>query len=139
MNLNLYKQYWLTKVKLTSNSSGIVYDAFFSKEDRLYQYMKKYIIAERTEGQTKEPIDELLVKDPNKSFLSEDTFSLTAVLMAQDNNDEVYSYDFFITRVLFNSIKNSKCEYINGCWCLNLFELQIPYQTVISVKERNDV
>lgn len=134
MNLNLYKKYWFANVELTSNSSANVYEAMISKNDRFYQYMKKYMIAEKTEGQTKEPIDELQVKDPNKSFFTEDTFSLNAVLMVQDHNEEVSSYDFSIARVRFNRINNSKCEYVNGWWNLNLFELQIPYQTVIEIK-----
>lgn len=138
MNLNLYKSYRLSMVKLVSNTSGTVYEATISKQDRFYQYMKDYIIAERVEGQTKEPIDELSVKDPNKTFLSEDTFTLTAVLMAEDSNEVSYSYDFAITRVQFNFLKNSKCEYANGWWNLTLPELQIPYHTVIEIKERKD-
>ena len=137
MNLTLYKDFRFVRGMFISEVSEKSYKISIPKGDRFYSYMKKHFINEKVEGLTKEMIDEIIIEDPDKTFFDEATFTLNTDMLAALGNT-VYAFGITIKRLKLNEINVSRKAYQDGKWILTLFELEIPYQTDIDIKELKD-
>ena len=138
MNINAYKEYRFTKIKLISKQSGRVYDLRLEKDDRFYVYLKPYIVAENVDNSVKLMVDDMIIEDINKTFFEEDAFAFQAIMLAKDKNDYVYGYEFSIENVRFNHLNVSKQKYENNYLICSLYEMVIPSHTKIELSERLD-
>lgn len=136
MNFNLYDEYRFTQGKLISTQSGKKYEFNLDRQDRFYTYLKPHITNGKVTGLTKLMIDTLAVKDTDKSFWDENTFSLNTIILARDNSGVYYSYEISIKNIKINRIDVSKLSYENESWICTLCEMEIPYQTNIDIVER---
>lgn len=134
-----YEKYRL-KGKLISKQSGKIYDFRIDENDRFFSYIKPYLIDEKTSSTTKLMIDDLVVTDKDRTFLSdnsENRFKIEAVLIATDSQDMVYGFELVIDNIKFNTINVSKFSYENDNWKCSLFEMEMPAYTKINIVERN--
>lgn len=136
MNFNLYNEYRFTQGKLISTQSGKKYEFNLDRQDRFYTYLKPHITNGKVTGLTKLMIDTLAVKDTDKSFWDENTFSLNTIILARDNSGVYYSYEISIKNIKINRVDVSKLSYENERWICTLCEMEIPYQTNIDIVER---
>lgn len=136
MNFNLYDEYRFTQGKLISSQSGKKYEFNLDRQDRFYTYLKPHITNRKVTRQTKLMIDTLAVKDTDKSFWDENTFSLNTIILARDNSGVYYSYEISIKNIKINRVDVSKLSYENERWICTLCEMEIPYQTNIDIVER---
>ena len=83
-------------------------------------------------------IDELCVTDSANTFFSEQRFNLDTIMLVTDKNNMVTAYSVTIKNVKVISNSVSKREYNKDYWKLSLYELEIPWQTEISIAEIND-
>ena len=137
MNLTLYKDFRFVHGMFISELSGKTYKISIPKGDRFYGYMKKHFVNEKVEGLTKEMIDDIIIEDPDKTFFDETTITLNTDMVAANGNT-FYTFAITIKKLKLNEINVSKRAYQDGKWLLKLFELQIPYQTDIDIKEIKD-
>lgn len=137
MNMNAYSDYRFFRSKFLSESSEKVYNVTIAKDDRFFTYMKKYFIKGKVQGQTHEPIDEIVIEDPDKTFFSETSFTLDSDMLAS-KGDVVCSFTITIKRIRLRKASTSKMSYKDGKWILNLYELEIPYKAVIDIKEKEN-
>jgi len=135
MNLNVCKEYRLSSIKFVSNDTEKEYEVTLDRHDRFYGYMKPHIIKEQIKSLTPIMIDEISIKDPDKTFFAEKTFTLRAVLLVTDKCDVVSSYSFVMKRLSIKNVGVSRIKYEDGMWILTLYELQIPYHTDIDIEE----
>lgn len=135
MNFNLYKEFYFAEGKLTSCQSGKIYNFRLDKDDRFYSYIKPHFIAGKVSGQTKLMIDTMEIINGDGAFLNEGSFTLEAFIVAKDRNDVCTVFDLCIKNIKINNINVSRISYKNDCLILTLYEMEIPYQTTISIKE----
>ena len=130
------KEYKVTQGKLVSNQSGKEYFFRLDRNDRFYSYIKPYIVAGGVSSLTRLMIDKIIITDIDKTFFTEQSFFLTTLVLAKDANDVYWAYELSINNIKINNTNVSKQSYQNDCFELNLYEMEIPYQTPISIKER---
>lgn len=138
MNINAYKEYRFSHGILTAPKTGNTYQFRISQNDRFYNYMKEHIANEKVNGLTNIKIDELCVTDSTNTFFSEQRFNLDTIMLVTDKNNMVTAYSVTIKNVKVISNSVSKREYNKDYWKLSLYELEIPWQTEISIAEIND-
>ena len=138
MNIKAYKEYRFARGILTATDTGKKYSFYIDEGDRFYNYMEKYIINEKVEGLTYENIDCITVNDIDRTFFYEKSFTLNAVMFVTDTNDVVYSYIITIKNIKFKANNFSKKLYNNGSWKLELYSLELPYQTKIGIEKLQD-
>ena len=68
----------------------------------------------------------------------EKSLTLNAVMFVTDTNDVVYSYIITIKDIKFKANNFSKKLYNNGSWKLELYSLELPYQTKIGIEKLQD-
>ena len=137
MDLSSYKDFRFVHGKLLSSHSEKAYKIMIPKDDRFYDYMKKHFAREKVEGLTREMIDEIIIEDSDKTLVGEQSFTLVTDMLASKGNT-VYTFSIMIKGIKLNEIGVSKKIYQDGKWVLNLFEFEIPYQTVIHINEMQD-
>ncbi|MBD5396093.1 MAG: hypothetical protein HDR71_17970 [Lachnospiraceae bacterium] len=71
LNLNMSNDYRFTQGRFVSVESGKEYKFRISKDDRFYDYMRKYISNGKVDSMVKVGIDELFVKDSDTTFHKE--------------------------------------------------------------------
>lgn len=135
MNINLYKEYHFSRSILTATDTGNEYSFFISNNDRFYHYMKKHIIKEKVDGLTYETIDNISIEDPDKTFFNEKSFTLSTIMPVTDRNDNVSLYKLTMKNVNITPNKVSKKGYDNGTWKLEMYDLEIAWQTDIDIVE----
>ena len=135
MNFNFCKEYRFSEAKLTSSKSGNVYNFRLDKNDRFYSYIKPHIIAGKVEGQTKLMVDTIEIDDGDTTFLNDSPFLLEAIILAKDGSGLYTAFEMSIKNIRINQIDVSRMTYQDGCLILSLYEMVIPYQTEISIKE----
>ena len=138
MNINLYKEYHFSHGILTATDTEKEYSFSISKNDRFYHYMKKHITKEKVEGLSYERIDDIYIEDKDKTFFDEKSFTLKAAMLVTDKNDYVQSYVLTIKNVKFIADNVSTKSYKNGAWKLDLYSLELPWQTDIDIVEITD-
>ena len=138
MNINAYKEYRFSHGILTAPKTGNTYQFRISQNDRFYNYMKEHIANETVNGLTNIKIDELCVTDSANTFFSEQRFNLDTIMLVTDKNNMVTAYSVTIKNVKVISNSVSKREYNKDYWKLSLYELEIPWQTEISIAKIND-
>ena len=135
MNFNFCKEYRFAEAKLTSSKSGNVYNFRLDKNDRFYSYIKPHIIAGQVEVQTKLMVDTIEIDDGDTTFLNDSPFLLEAIILAKDGSGLYTAFEMSIKNIRINQIDVSRMTYQDGCLILSLYEMVIPYQTEISIKE----
>ena len=97
--------------------------------------MKKHLIKGKVEGLTHETIDSIFIEDTDHTFFNEKSFTLIACMLVTDANDTVNSYIMTIpkVRLIANSLSTKSFE--NNGWTLELYNLEIPYQTNIDIEK----
>ena len=138
MDFRVCKEYKFTQGKLVSHQSGREYAFRLDRNDRFYSYIKPYIVSGGVSSLTKLMIDTITITDIDKTFFTEQSFSLITFVLAKDNNDVCWAYELSINNIKINSTNVSKQSYKQDCFELDLYEMEIPYQTSISIKERLD-
>jgi hypothetical protein len=135
MNFNLCKEYRFAKAKLTSSKSGKVYEFRLDKYDRFYTYIKPHIVAGKVEGQTKLMVDTIEIPNADSAFLNDGPFLLEAIILANDGSGLYMAFELSIKNIRINQVDVSRMTCQDGCLILSLYEMVIPYQTEISIKE----
>ena len=133
MNINLYKEYHFSHGILTATDTEKEYSFSISKNDRFYHYMKKHIIKEKVDGLTHETIDNISIEDADKTFFNEKSFTLSTNMLVTDRNDNVSLYKLTVKNVNITPNNVSKNGYDNGAWKLEMYDLEIPWQTAIDI------
>ncbi len=133
MNINLYKEYHFSHGILTATDTEKKYSFSISKNDRFYHYMKKHIIKEKVDGLTHETIDNISIEDADKTFFNEKSFTLSTLMPVTDRNDNVSLYKLTMKNVNITSNNVSKKGYDNGAWKLEMYDLELPWQTTIDI------
>lgn len=133
MNINLYKEYHFSHGILTATNTGKEYLFFISNNDRFYHYMKKHIIKEKVDGLTYETIDNISIEDADKTFFDEKSFTLSTIMPVTDRNDNVSLYKLTMKNVNITPNNVSKKGYDNGAWKLEMYDLELPWQTTIDI------
>lgn len=138
MNINLYKEYHFSHGILTATDTEKEYSFSISKNDRFYHYMKKHIIKEKVDELTHETIDNISIEDADKTFFNEKSFTLSTIMLVTDRNDNVSLYKLTVKNVNITPNNVSKNGYDNGAWKLEMYDLEIPWQTAIDIVEKAD-
>lgn len=138
MNINAYKEYKFAHGKLVATDTEKEYSFSISRNDRFYHYMKKHIIKEKVDGLTHETIDDISIEDADKTFFNEKSFMLNTVMLVTDRNDNVNSYMLTMKNVKITPNNVSKKKYDNNSWNLEMYDLEIPWQTNIDIAEVQD-
>ena len=138
MNINLYKEYHFSHGILTATDTEKEYSFSISKNDRFYHYMKKHITKEKVESLAYENIDAISIKDTDKTFFNEKSFTLKATMLVTDKNDYVQSYVLTIKNVKLKRNNFSTKSYEGKTWKLGLYSLELPWQTDIDIVEITD-
>ena len=133
MNINLYKEYHFSHGILTATDTEKEYSFSISKSDRFYHYMKKHIIKEKVDGLTHETIDNISIEDADKTFFNEKSFTLSTIMPVTDRNDNVSLYKLTMKNVNITPNNVSKKGYDNGTWKLEMYDLELPWQTTIDI------
>lgn len=133
MNINLYKEYHFSHGILTATDTEKKYSFSISKNDRFYHYMKNYIIKEKVDGLTHETIDNISIEDADKTFFNEKSFTLSTLMPVTDRNDNVSLYKLTMKNVNITPNNVSKKGYDNGAWKLEMYDLELPWQTTIDI------
>ena len=133
MNINLYKEYHFSHGILTATDTEKKYSFSISKNDRFYHYMKKHIIKEKVDGLTHETIDNISIEDADKTFFNEKSFTLSTLMPVTDRNDNVSLYKLTMKNVNITPNNVSKKGYDNGAWKLEMYDLELPWQTTIDI------
>lgn len=135
MNFNLCKEYHFAEAKLTSSKSSKVYNFRLDEYDRFYSYIKPYIVAKKFEGQKKLMVDTIEIDDGDTTFLNDSPFLLEAIILANDGSGLYTAFELSIKNIRINQVDVSRMTCQDGCLILSLYEMVIPYQTEISIKE----
>lgn len=133
MNINLYKEYHFSHGILTATDTEKKYSFSISKNDRFYHYTKKHIIKETVDGLTHETIDNISIEDADKTFFNEKSFTLSTLMPVTDRNDNVSLYKLTMKNVNITPNNVSKKGYDNGAWKLEMYDLELPWQTTIDI------
>lgn len=133
MHINLYKEYHFSHGILTATDTEKEYSFSISKNDRFYHYMKKHIIKEKVDELTHETIDNISIDDADKTFFNEKSFTLSTIMLVTDRNDNVSLYKLTVKNVNITPNNVSKNGYDNGAWKLEMYDLEIPWQTAIDI------
>ncbi len=133
MNINLYKEYHFSHGILTATDTEKKYSFSISKNDRFYHYMKNHIIKEKVDGLTHETIDNISIEDADKTFFNEKSFTLSTLMPVTDRNDNVSLYKLTMKNVNITPNNVSKKGYDNGAWKLEMYDLELPWQTTIDI------
>lgn len=137
--MNLSKEYKLIQCKFISTKTNKMYEASIQDDDRFYNYIRPFIIKEKVAGETTFLIDELIVKDCDKTFFEEKQFLFEAILLVEEEKDNYIAYSFKISKAIsFDVIGTSKREYKNNMWKLTLHGLKVPYNTDVEICELVD-
>ena len=135
MNVKSYKEYRFALGKLVTTDTGKEYTFSISPNDQFYYNMKKHITKEKVECLSYENIDDIYIKDKDKTFFDEKSFTLRAAMLVTDKNDYVQSYALTIKNVKLIANNVSTKSYKNGTWKLGLYSLELPWQTDIDIVE----
>lgn len=138
MNINAYKEYHFSHSILTATDTGKDYSFSISSNDRFYHYMKKHIIKENVDGLTHETIDNISIKDADKTFFDEKSFTLNTFMTVTDKEDNIHLYMLTMKNVKLTPKNVSKKKYDNNSWNLEMYDLEIPWQTNIDIAEVQD-
>ena len=136
MKFDLCKEYRFAKGTLTSSKTGKVYDIRLDKDDRFYSYIKPYIAAGKVVGLKKFMIDKIEISDNDNTFFDEDYCSLNSIVLAKYDNNEVFAFELSIKNVKIHNTNVSRQVYENKNWVLVLYEMEVPYQTDITLEMR---
>jgi len=138
MNIKVYKEYRFALGKLVATDTGKEYTFSISRNDRFYHAMEKHITKEKVEGLSYANIDDIYIEDKDKTFFDEKTFTLKAAMLVTDKNDYVQSYALTIKNVKLIANNVSTKSYDNGAWKLEMYDLELPWQTTIDIVEITD-
>lgn len=133
MNIKAYKEYRFAPGTLTATNTGKEYTFYISKHDRFYDYMEKHIIKEKVESLTYETIDKISIEDADKTFFDEKSFTLSTIMTVTDRNDNVSLYKLTMKNVNITPNNVSKKGYDDGAWKLEMYDLELPWQTTIDI------
>ena len=137
--MNLSKEYKLIQCKLLSAGTKKMYKVSIQDDDRFYHYIRPFIIKEKVEGETTFLIDELIVKDCDKTFFEEKQFLFEAILLIEEEKENFVAYSFVFDKAIsLDVIGTSKREYKNDIWKLTLHGLKVPYNTNVIITEIQD-
>lgn len=138
MNINAYKEYHFSHSILTATDTEKEYSFSISRNDRFYHYMKKHIIKEKVDGLTHETIDNISIKDADKTFFNEKSFTMNTFMAVTDKEDNISLYMLTMKNVKLTPNNVSKKKYDNNSWNLEMYDLEIPWQTNIDIAEVQD-
>lgn len=138
MNINAYKEYRFAFGKLVATDTGKEYSFSISRKDRFYHYMEEHIKKEKVDSLTHETIDNISIEDADKTFFDEKSFILNTIMLVTDRNDNVNSYMLTMKNIKITPKDISKKRYDNNSWKLEMYDLEIPWQTNIDIAEVQD-
>lgn len=100
--------------------------------------MEEHIKKEKVDSLTHETIDNISIEDADKTFFDEKSFTLNTIMLVTDRNDNVNSYMLTMKNIKITPKDISKKRYDNNSWNLEMYDLEIPWQTNIDIAEVQD-